>query len=57
MEVKLISSTQNSLVKRIMQLKEKSRERKKSGLFIVEGQREIALALKGGYTMQTLLFC
>jgi len=57
MEVKLISSTQNSLVKRILQLKEKSRERKKSGLFIVEGQREIALALKGGYTMQTLLFC
>ena len=57
METKLISSTQNPLVKNILQLKEKSRERKKTGLFVVEGQREIELAQKGGYALQTLLFC
>ena len=57
MEAKLISSAQNPLVKNIILLKDKSRERKKTGLFVVEGQREIELALKGGYVLQTLLFC
>ncbi|MDO6807433.1 RNA methyltransferase [Zobellia galactanivorans] len=53
---KQISSVQNTLVKKILLLKEKSRERKKTGLFIVEGQREIQLALKGGYHFDTVLF-
>ena len=57
MEAKIISSIQNSLVKKILHLKEKSRERKKTGLFIVEGQRELELALKGGYSFETLLYC
>lgn len=57
MEVKFISSAQNPLVKKILQLKEKSRERKKTGLFVVEGQRELELAQKGGYALQTLLYC
>ncbi|NAY90470.1 RNA methyltransferase [Muricauda sp. JGD-17] len=39
-----------------MLLKEKARERKKTGLFVVEGQREIRLALKGGYQLKTLLY-
>lgn len=56
MGIKKISSTQNILVKQIVLLKEKSRERKKSGLFIIEGLREIQLALKGQYTIDTLLF-
>ena len=46
---KTITSVQNPLVKKIVQLQEKSRERKKSGLFVVEGRREIELAQKGGY--------
>ncbi len=57
MEVKIISSVQNPLVKKILQLKEKSRERRKTGLFIVEGQREMELAQKGGYTFEVLLYC
>lgn len=56
-EAKLISSIQNPLIKKILLLKEKSRERKKTGLFIVEGQREIELAQKGGFTLETVLFC
>lgn len=40
-----------------MLLKEKSRERKKSGLFVLEGARELRMALKANYQMQTLLFC
>ena len=54
--IKLISSTQNPFIKQLIQLKDKSRERKKSGLFLIEGEREIALALKGGYEFETILF-
>lgn len=55
-EIKQITSLQNSLIKNIVLLKEKSRERKKSGLFVLEGKRELDLALKGGYKIQTILF-
>ena len=55
-EIKQISSTQNSLIKKILLLKEKSRERKKAGLFILEGQRELQLAIKGNYELDTILF-
>lgn len=54
---KQIKSTQNSYIKELLHLKEKSRNRRKSGLFIVEGQREIQLALEGGYNIETLLYC
>lgn len=54
---KVISSTQNTLVKQLNTLLEKSRERKKQGVFIIEGVREIRLALEGQYTLQKLLFC
>ncbi|WP_350290873.1 RNA methyltransferase [uncultured Croceitalea sp.] len=54
---KIITSLQNPLVKKVLQLKEKSRERKKTGLFIIEGFREIKLAQKGGYIIETLLYC
>ncbi|GGW66386.1 rRNA methyltransferase [Winogradskyella epiphytica] len=53
---KLISSPQNPLIKQLVLLKEKSRSRKKSGQFLVEGKRELALAIEGGYKVETLLF-
>lgn len=55
-EIKEISSLQNPLVKKILVLKDKSRERKKEGVFVIEGKRELELALKGGFKIQTLLF-
>ncbi|TRO66892.1 TrmH family RNA methyltransferase [Christiangramia sabulilitoris] len=48
--LKQISSPQNKEIKWLIQLQEKSRNRKKEGLFVVEGLREISLALKGGYS-------
>jgi len=51
-----ISSTQNAIVKKVLQLQEKSRTRKKEGLFVVEGLREITLVQKGNYAIDTLLF-
>ena len=53
---KLISSTQNSFIKELIQLKEKARIRKKTGTFLLEGVREIMLAIKGGYVIENLLF-
>ncbi|TAI49327.1 RNA methyltransferase [Flagellimonas allohymeniacidonis] len=52
---KLISSTQNPLAKKVLALKDKSRERKKTGLFVVEGHREIEMAQKGSYHFEVLL--
>ena len=37
-------------------LQEKSKARKQSGTFLIEGQREIELAQKGGYEIETILF-
>ena len=37
-------------------MKDKSRERKRTRLFLIEGIREISLALKGGYVLETILF-
>lgn len=56
MNIKHISSVQNALIKQVVLLKEKSRERKKLGVFIIEGLREIELAAKGNYTIETVLF-
>lgn len=55
--LKNISSFQNPLIKKVLLLQEKAKERKKNSLFIIEGKREIKLALKGGYKINTLLFC
>ena len=52
---KQITSTQNSYIKELVQLKEKSRLRKKTNTFLIEGVREISLALKGGYEITTIL--
>ena len=54
---KQISSLQNPLIKQILSLRQKSKERRKTGLFVIEGKQEIELAVKGGYDLQTLLFC
>ncbi len=56
-ERKIITSTQNSLVKQVAQLKEKSRLRKKTGQFVIEGKRELELAVAGGYALETLFIC
>ncbi|MCK0190234.1 RNA methyltransferase [Arenibacter sp. F20364] len=54
--IKEINSIHNPLVKSTISLKEKSRERKKNGLFVIEGVKELELAIKGQYTLKTILF-
>ncbi|TYP99205.1 TrmH family RNA methyltransferase [Tenacibaculum adriaticum] len=54
--MKKITSIQNGYIKDLLKLQEKSRERRKTSLFLVEGQREISLILKGNYEIDTILF-
>jgi TrmH family RNA methyltransferase len=54
--LKQITSVQNPFIKTIIQLQEKAKARKQSGLFIIEGKRELQLAIKGGYKIESVLF-
>lgn len=54
--MKQITSAQNPFIKSLLLLQEKSKARKQTGTFLIEGQREILLAIKGGYRIETLLF-
>jgi RNA methyltransferase, TrmH family len=54
--LKQIQSPQNPLIKSLLLLQEKAKARKQSGTFLIEGQREITLALQGGYQLETVLF-
>jgi len=54
--LKQITSAQNPYIKSLLLLQEKAKARKQTGTFLIEGQREISLAIKGGYHIDTLLF-
>jgi TrmH family RNA methyltransferase len=54
--LKQITSIQNPFIKSLVLLQEKTKARKQSGTFLIEGKREISLALKGGYEIETILF-
>lgn len=54
--MKQITSVQNSFIKSLVQLQEKAKTRKQTGTFLIEGKREIELALKGNYELETVLF-
>jgi TrmH family RNA methyltransferase len=54
--LKQITSIQNPYIKSLVLLQEKAKARKQSGIFMIEGQREITLALKGGYEIETILY-
>jgi len=54
---KVISSIQNPLIKKILTLREKPRERRREGQIVIEGVREITLAAHACFTLLTLLHC
>jgi RNA methyltransferase, TrmH family len=51
-----ITSTQNPKIKNVLAL-EKPRERRKQCLFVIEGKKEIKMALDAGYKIGNLFFC
>jgi TrmH family RNA methyltransferase len=54
--MKQSTSAQNPFIKSLVQLQEKAKSRKQTGTFLIEGKREIELALKGNYEIETILF-
>lgn len=50
------TSLKNPIIKRVLSLKEKSKIRKKENQFVIEGLRELSLAIKGGYTIEMVLY-
>ena len=49
MEESIITSTQNAKVKNVVALQQKSAQRRKEGLFVVEGRRELMHCVEAGY--------
>lgn len=54
---KQIFSPQNTTIKQLFQLREKSRTRKKEQLFLIEGIQETQLAFEGGYQITEIYIC
>lgn len=52
-----ITSTQNPKVKLLTALQQKSQERRKAGLFVVEGRRELMHCLEAGFEVDTVFLC
>jgi TrmH family RNA methyltransferase len=55
--MKTISSLHNDTIKSITRLIQKASFRKKSNVFVVEGKRELQLAYKGGFIIDTIFCC
>lgn len=55
--MKHITSSHNAIIRHAELLQRKSKARKKEGLFLVEGQREIMLCDQGGFEFLQLIVC
>ncbi len=53
----MITSLQNPKVKEVVLLQEKAREREKTGLFPVEGLREVSACISSGFEIDSLFLC
>lgn len=57
MRIENITSAQNAKIKELLALQEKSKERRRKGLFVVEGRREIIHCVEAGYEPHTFFIC
>lgn len=57
MRIENITSSQNAKIKELLALQEKSKERKRKGLFVVEGRRELLHCIEAGYEPHTVFIC
>lgn len=53
----VITSVQNPRIKQLLTLQQKSSERRKTGLFVVEGQRELQHCIEAGLQIDTIFCC
>ena len=57
MRTEIITSAQNPKIKTLLELQEKSKTRRKEGLFVVEGRRELLHCLSAGYEPYAVFIC
>ena len=57
MRTESITSAQNPKIKALLELQEKSKARKRTGLFVVEGRRELQHCIEAGFEPHTLFIC
>ena len=57
MQETYITSAQNPRVKQLLALQQKSSERRETGLFVVEGQRELQHCIEAGYEVEAMYCC
>lgn len=57
MRTETITSAQNPKIKTLLELQEKSKARRREGLFVVEGQRELEHCMSAGYEVHTVFIC
>ncbi len=55
--IETITSCQNPKIKLLLQLQQKSAVRRKAGLFVVEGRRELMHCLEAGYEVNSVYWC
>lgn len=55
--MEIITSFQNPKIKQLVALQQKSSERRKTGLFVVEGQRELDHCINAGYEIHCVFRC
>lgn len=53
----VITSTGNPRIKNLLKLQQKSSERKEQNLIVIEGRREIRLAIEAGFLISTCFIC
>ena len=57
MRTEIITSAQNPKIKMLQELQEKSKTRRREGLFVVEGRRELEHCIATGYEIHTAFIC
>lgn len=57
MKIENITSAQNPKIRTLLELQEKSKARRKTGLFVVEGRRELLHCIVAGYEPHTVFVC
>lgn len=57
MRIENITSAQNPKIKALLELQEKSKARRKEGMFVVEGRRELMHCIDAGYKPFSIFFC
>ncbi|MBO4730492.1 MAG: RNA methyltransferase, partial [Bacteroidaceae bacterium] len=55
-EIEIITSVHNPRIRQLLLLQQKSAERRKAGMFVVEGRRELQHCIDAGFEIDTVFY-